>query len=243
MLSAPNVEPAAEPVSAGILAPFARVKLAAGVILVVQDELIRLLDFERGRFYALNVTGSTLLRTALKIGKAEAIHSIALAHGLTQERVSADLERLLTQLQRKRLLAVESTGDAFIVPGWLKCWLLLTLAWLSVRILGWAKTVRWWQIARTGIADPWHSDRAPFVERVDHAVRSAASTHPLNPQCKERSLAAWYILRNQCRLPAELVVGVLTFPFQAHAWVECGPLTVTDEQDRCGMYTPAVRYQ
>jgi hypothetical protein len=65
----------------------------------------------------------------------------------------------------------------------------------------------------------------------------------LNTQCKERAVVAWHILRNRWDLPAELVVGVRAFPFEAHAWVECGPWTVTDEGSRCEVFTPAVRYQ
>ena len=56
-------------------------------------------------------------------------------------------------------------------------------------------------------------------------------------------MVAWRLSKNRWGLPAELVIGVLAFPFQAHAWVECGPLTVTDERSRCEMFTPAARYQ
>jgi hypothetical protein len=81
------------------------------------------------------------------------------------------------------------------------------------------------------------------VEAVSRAVQEAAAAHLLNTECKERSLVAWRILREHFGLPAELVVGAIPFPFQAHAWVECGSWTVTDERANCETFTPIARYR
>jgi hypothetical protein len=212
------------------------------VTLLIQDDRARLLDLEHGQFYALNATGTRLLTLALQAGPEQAVRRVAEEHGADPEQVRADWARLLARLRRRHLVAVRTAAARRQWPGRLGLWWLLALAWLSLRLLGWARTLRLWQAQRRPAPEAWRPGMTPLVQRLDQAVRAAAATHLLNPQCKERALVAWHILRNRWALPAELVVGVLAFPFQAHAWVECGPWTVTDERVRCDMYTPATRY-
>ena len=217
-------------------------RLGRGVTLLEQDGVARLLDLERGRFYTLNPTGSHLLLLALRAGPDRAVRVTAGEHGVDEDRVRADWVRLLAALRRKGLV-LGGPAAGRTPPGRLHCWLLLTLAWASIRLLGWNRTVRLWRGRSRPAAGPWRDDLAPPVGRFDADVRAAAATHPLSPQCKERALVAWHVLRNSWGLPAELVIGVLAFPFEAHAWVECGPLTVTDDRARCDRYVPAARYQ
>jgi hypothetical protein len=213
------------------------------VTLLLQDGLARLLDLEHGRFYALNGTGTRLLTLALELDPGRAVGQVARERGVDEQRVGADWARLLGALQHRRLVLTRGPAYRRPLPSGMGFWLLLALAWLSLRLFGWARTVRLWQGERHRAAEPWQAGMAPVVRRLDQGVRAAAAVHPLNPQCKERAIVAWHILRNRWGLPAELVVGVLAFPFEAHAWVECGPLTVTDDRSRCELYLPAARYQ
>jgi hypothetical protein len=201
-----------------------------------------LLDLEHGQFYALNATGTRLLTLALEFGSAEAVCRVAREQRAEEQRVRADWAQLLGKLRRRRLLTIAETADRRALPGRPALWLLLTLAWLSLRLFGWAGTLRLWGRGCRPTARPCPTSLAPLVRQLDESIRGEAATHPLNPQCKERALVAWHILRNRWGLPAELVVGVLFFPFQAHAWVECGSWMVTDERSRCDAFTPAVRY-
>jgi hypothetical protein len=218
-------------------------RLRRGVTLLAQDDMARLLDLEQGRFYALNGTGARLLTLALEAGPEEAVTRVAREHGVEEERVRADWARLVSVLQRRRLLTSRRSVRRRVLPGRLGLALLLALAWVSLRLLGWAQTIRLWQGEQRPAAEPWQPALEPLVRQLDQAVRGAGAVHPLNPQCKERAIVAWHILCNRWSLPAELIVGVLAFPFEAHAWVECGPLTVTDERARCSLYIPAARYQ
>jgi hypothetical protein len=217
----------------------ARYRLGRDVTLVVEDDVARLVDLDRGRFYALDPGGTWLLTSALEAGPGEAVRCVALEAGVDEAKVHRDWESLLGRL-RTAGLVVEASPPR--MPGRLRIGLLLTLAWISLRVRGWAQTVRRWGAGRGEPID-WHEDLRPLVCRLDQAIRSAAASHPLNAQCKERAVVAWHLLRNCWGLPAELVVGILAFPFQAHAWVECGPVLVTDEPDRCAMFTPAARYR
>lgn len=218
-----------------------RVRLARGVTVLVQDDIARILDLERGRFYALNATAAKLLCLAGELGPGEAVRRVAAEHGAEEARVRADWARLFGTLRGKGLV-VAGAESRRAVPGRAALWALLALAWLSIRLLGWAGSVRLWQRGRRPAPYAWAEGMTAAVSRLDQAVRSAAATHLLNPQCKERALVAWHVLRNRWAMPAELVVGVLAFPFQAHAWVECGPWTVTDDRARCELYTPAARH-
>jgi transglutaminase superfamily protein/coenzyme PQQ synthesis protein D (PqqD) len=218
-------------------------RLAREVTLLVQDDTARLLDLEHGRFYALDWVGTRLLTNTLQSGPTQAVRCVSEEYGVDDERVRTDLVRLLTRLRKQHLIVTAETAGRRLLPGRVGLWLLLALAWLSLRTLGLARTIRLWRGKHRRAAVPWVDTMTSLVERLDQAIRAAASTHPLSPQCKERAVVAWHILCNRWGLPADLVVGVLAFPFQAHAWVECGPLVVTDERLRCEMHTPAARYR
>jgi hypothetical protein len=217
-------------------------QLGRDVTLLIQDDMARLLDLERVRFYALNATGTRLLTLALQYGQDLAVCQVAGEHGVDEACVRADWAKLLDKLRPRQLLATHPLCRRRVQPGRLSLWLLLALAWLSLRLLGWARTIRCWRRGRMSATQVWQTGLTPMVQHLDQTVRGVAATHPLNAQCKERALVAWHILRNRWGFAAELVVGVLAYPFEAHAWVECGPLTATDSQAHCEMYTPAARY-
>jgi hypothetical protein len=216
-------------------------RLGRDVVLVQQDEMGRLIDLERGRFYALDVLGTQMLNLTLRFGPAEAVRQIASEYEVPEERVRADCETFFTTLSRKRLVVPRSASGQRS-PGPVTIWLLLALAWLCLRLLGWMGTVRLWRRGRVALAASGAEQEAT-VRRIDQAIRAVAARHPLNTQCKERALVSWHLLRNRLGLPAELVVGVMPYPFQAHAWVECGAVLVSDEPSRCETYTPAARFE
>ena len=44
-------------------------------------------------------------------------------------------------------------------------------------------------------------------------------------------------------LPARLVMGVALYPFEAHAWTECGDRIVGDDRARCAQFAPVSVYE
>jgi hypothetical protein len=121
--------------------------------------------------------------------------------------------------------------------------LLLSLSWLSFRLLGWSRTLSLWQ--------QWHrhievSDAAKgeeMVQTVDKIVREAAASKLFLPMvCKERALVGYHLLRAFYGLPATLTVGIDRYPFQVHAWVECNGAIVTDDAAHCQPFMPLLRY-
>ena len=67
------------------------------------------------------------------------------------------------------------------------------------------------------------------------AVDAAAGLYVKRAWCLQRSAACVCLLRSQ-GLPAELVLGVRTFPFEAHAWVELEGRILNDKLDYVGRF-------
>ena len=121
--------------------------------------------------------------------------------------------------------------------------LLLTLSWVSFRLLGWSRTLSLWQHWHRHIDNIDTSVQGEVIQTVDRIVREAAAWKLFLPMvCKERALVGYHILRAFYGLPATLVVGIDRYPFQIHAWVECDSLIITDDPAHCEPFTPVVRY-
>jgi hypothetical protein len=220
-----------------------RCRLRPDVVLHQQDGQARLLDFARGRFYALDEPGNRLLSLALAAGPTEAVRRVAAEYGVETDRVRKDWDTLLRALRRNRLVTAEAAPHRpGRPPGRLTVALLLAVAWFSLRLLGWAGAIRLWRRWGRRRARPHTAPEGETVRAVDHAVRGAAARHPLNARCKERALVCWHLLRAHAGLPARLVVGVELYPFRAHAWVECDHWVLTDDPGSCEVFTPVACY-
>jgi Transglutaminase-like superfamily/Coenzyme PQQ synthesis protein D (PqqD) len=266
----------------------AAIRLGQDVFLVQADGVARLLDFDRGRFYALNPVASRMLTLSLEQGTAEAATRLAAEYEISPRRIEADLAVLLRDLQGKRLLVSPDrpchtgarTGAALggvlrgadlalfrplraaaaavvrlfrrpdegsrgvpSVPGRLTVGLLLSLAWVSLRLFGWTGTLALWRRWHRSPTGPGPAARGRVLETLDGVVRDAAVGKLCFPaSCKERALVGYQVLRACYGLPATLVVGVQCHPFGAHAWVKCDGRVITDDPARCELYTPVARY-
>lgn len=120
--------------------------------------------------------------------------------------------------------------------------LLLTLSWLSFRLLGWGRTISLWRRWDKPTDTPKESVKE-LIEAVDRLVREAAAWNVFLPMvCKERALVGYHILRAFYGLPTTFIVGIDCNPFQMHAWVECDGLVVTDDPAHCKLFNPIIRY-
>jgi hypothetical protein len=233
--------------------------LGPDVVLVrLEDGSARLLDMAGG-FYALSAVGARMLRGVLERGTAATVQDLALEYEVGPERVRSDLEGLLAELRRQRLL---HTGPARRPGGaaphlllapclglvrrlprlrW-RAAALLALAYLSLALLGWARTVAAWRHGAGGMAPHGDgtADRATAAA-VDGAVRDLATSLPFPVACKERALACWALAR-WAGLPVALVVGLELFPLAGHCWCASGPWTLSDDAERCALFTPVLRY-
>jgi Transglutaminase-like superfamily len=213
------------------------------VTLIVQDETARVLDTRLGNFYALDSVGTRMLFATLESGSESMIRTIAHDFGVHEEQVRQDWAALVDGFQTAGLTETVSHRPKTVrMPGTLAIWLRLTLACVSFRLLGWDRTVRAWRGRSSPAARTTTDDPGSTIAATDRLIRRIASRHPLNPQCKERSLVSWYVLR-KLGLPARLVMGVMVYPFTAHAWTECLGHIVGDDRARCEQFAPVAVHE
>ena len=130
---------------------------------------------------------------------------------------------------------------------WLIRWLpgqvgfLLALAWLCVRLLGWARTVELWDHLPGCSPSLPAEQHAAYIDSLENTVRGGAARHLLPIECKERALCCWLLLR-EAGLPACMVVGIDLFPFLGHCWCEVGERIVSDDAARCTRFVPVLSY-
>ena len=74
------------------------------VFLVTADGIGRILDFNRGQFYGLDPVATTMLGLMLKTGRDDATRRMAEDYEAPLERIEADLDALLADLTRRRLI-------------------------------------------------------------------------------------------------------------------------------------------
>jgi hypothetical protein len=228
------------------------------VLLPLADGTARLLDMG-GSFYTVSAVGAEMLHAMLAHGVTAAVRQIASRYRADIQQVRADLEAFLRDLVLRGLLHTRQhrrrTALPFVVltpglqfihrclrPGKVRAAALLTLAWLSFRLFGWARTVTVWKASHRP-ANP-HLPETGWEETaraVDDAVRGAAASHLLTMECKERALCCWALAR-WAGVPATLVVGVQLYPLAGHCWCESGRWTLSDSRDRCDRFQPVIKY-
>lgn len=239
-------------------------QLRSDVFLLVQDGIGRLFDLERARFYGLDPIATQMLCAVLANGLSAATQELAAEFSVSKARIAGDATELLEKLRQLGLLAQSSKRSAFIrltrqiiaatterafalarflcrqLPRRRATSAFLKLAWLSLRMIGWKRSITLWCVPRRGTCTAVHDH---VISEIDQVVRDAAAAQILLPAaCKERAIVAAYLLR-QSGLDAMLIVGIERHPFAAHAWVECDRRTVTDDAAHCEMYTPLANYR
>lgn len=138
-----------------------------------------------------------------------------------------------------------SSEQNILIPNRYTVNLLLTLSWLSFRILGWSRTISLWKQWHSSIKEKesFARDKGEVIQIIDRVVRQAASWKLFFPVvCKERALVGYHILRTFYGLPATLIIGIERNPFQVHAWVECENIIITDDAAHCQIFTPLIKY-
>lgn len=94
------------------------------VFLVTADGIGRILDFNRGQFYGLDPVATTMLGLMLKTGRDDATRRMAEDYEAPLERIEADLDALLADLTRRRLI-VSARGRLGLPEPARVRWLLL----------------------------------------------------------------------------------------------------------------------
>lgn len=115
------------------------------------------------------------------------------------------------------------------VPAYWRCALALCVAWLTLRVVGFARTLR--QARSIAERRPAMPAGAAEVRRIADRVAVVAAFFPGRVLCLEQSLALYWLLRRR-GAAVKLRVGVHPAPFAAHAWIEYEGVPVNEDDDR-----------
>lgn len=117
----------------------------------------------------------------------------------------------------------------------LRAAVILPLTGAGLRLLGFR---RWKELIEEFFlpARPSHTlpdgPQRETAERAVRAVRSAELHGPASPNCLERSMTLWWLLR-RAGIDGELHIGARKEDgqFKAHAWVELGGIVLNDSPE------------
>ena len=121
--------------------------------------------------------------------------------------------------------------------SWHERWFLVKISlalpciWLAVRILSFDRLAGILGKTRRSVgrkAGPGDETEEALIERIVSAVSRAARFSPFRPQCFERSLMIWWLLRRE-GVSCDVRLGVRRAGgnVEAHAWVERDGASIT----------------
>jgi hypothetical protein len=211
--------------------------------------------------HVLDAFSTRLLRLVLRDGEDAAAASTSRDFGVPEQRVREDTRNFVAGLEKEWVLVRLGTDRRIKHRVALMQWgvglirslaqvlhlgplgqarLLLYSSRFSLRWLGWAETVRLWDRSHPQPEESENRD-ASALDRIDSAVRVAASRSLVRAECKERSLACLALFRGS-GVAADLVVGMNLTPFEGHVWVEAGGKIFSDHPEHCRIFEPFLRY-
>jgi hypothetical protein len=113
---------------------------------------------------------------------------------------------------------VQLRGARLRIPSVLRCGATIVMVKIALRIWGFGRVITW--LRRRVEAVPVTTlDDNVAVQASERAVALAGALYPGRALCLEQSLVLYYLLRRQGVL-VEYCQGVISRPFQAHAWIE-----------------------
>jgi hypothetical protein len=224
-------------------------------------------DLTRGAFAGLNATATKLLGTALHIGGRQTIERLSVEWNVAPSLVETYLDVTRSELQSRRLLAaprpnpvvqtwaiqkLHNAGEA-AATGCLRqlkrrCQnagsrralarrtrALLRVSWGLLRVFGLSRSL---QLFRNATDDPRATGPQGRLDELDELIQTEAGRMLLPIACKERSLAAFFLLRSLGWPHPRVIIGLQRHPFRAHAWVDCQGRVLTDHSEHCAFYVP-----
>ncbi len=219
------------------------------------DEGLVLFDIRSGCYSSFNPVGAVVwLQVESGASTAEIIEHVRHEFAdIDRATIDRDVRAILAHLMHKGLLTAGRNSDLPAPrsstpttardsdPGFAGghagfCRTLIAFAFL-VYIDLLMRLARFRRVYDT-VRDTTTAHRRPDSETVGRTCRAmdkAALAYVKNAWCLQRSAACVCLLRRQ-GVPAELIIGVRTFPFEAHAWVELDGHVLNDNLGYVGRF-------
>jgi hypothetical protein len=235
------------------------IRLRPDVLLVrAPDGSGRLLDLA-GSFYALDQIATELLFDLARRGRTETVRAAAWRYRMSERRVAADLDALLSELppglselppgiETPETARRGGRVDPLVVAvlsllrrvghPQLRAWVLLAAARVCFATAGWSRTLRWWTSLPTR-GRPGGSSAA----EIDVRVRRHATGSVLGHTCKERAVVCLAEART-AGLGAAVVLGLSFYPLATHSWcVLDNGVILGDYPDVCAAFQPVALHR
>ena len=209
--------------------------------------LVVLLDLRSGEYIALDEVASLMWEHLSDSGEEpELLESLVRRFDVSRDQLETDLRVFRQDCQEKGFLggkdeiAPPVAGDfkSVLFPT-LLAWLCLLNTWRSLPRAGFPAVYKACQrlpgVREPGKAATLDASLQAFI-RAQNFVPMITAPH----DCLPRSLALFQFLRRM-GFPAEHCIGVKPYPFEAHAWVECGGTVLLDHNYRGREYTTIAR--
>jgi len=135
-----------------------------------------------------------------------------------------------------RSLRLAHDGVPCDPPGLWRSIMTLSLVRLSLVLLGLGRTVGLIRRLERGRASSADHD-ATMARAIEESVAKAAALFPGRALCLEQSLTLYTLLRRSA-VAARLRLGVQSYPFGAHAWVESNGEPLNDIAEHVAFYAP-----
>ena len=210
-----------------------------------------ILDLRAGEYKILDEAATAMWRMALAgVDRQVCVASLIGQFAAEPAQVAADLDSFLSEAQAAGLLTQEADPAPEASAG--------PQRWPQSCLVAGA----WWSLLRTkrlllakGFAHVYARLGAyakPRIDASDVPARLARAERAFSlaenffvmgsapKDCLPRSLSLYRFLL-LAGVPANHVIGVWRFPFQAHAWVECDGKPLFDLPDHTGCYTELAR--
>jgi len=236
-------------------------RLSPHAALVMVEEGSPVLLDMGGDFYGISDIGAQMLKISLARGQRAAAEEIAAQYKTETERVAADLDALLRDLETRGVIlrgtspprGKARSAAAGMIARCLsgvfrltrrprrRAAMALYLSRMSFALFGWNATVDAWRARFPAPATPADAAAGAFDPTIDTSVRDMAAQIWLGVDCKERALSSFAMARHAGQ-PAELNIGIALYPLGGHCWCTSGETVIGDDPERSGPLIPVFQF-
>lgn len=215
----------------------------------VVDGLAVLLDLRAGEYVVLDRVATAMWRALVRTEPQRRVAQLTAAFDAPAERLEADLESFARECVARGFLAerappalerprLRGGRRAFLT---LRAWWSLLATTRSLARHGFAQTYE--AYARLPAPDPAAPRSAAAVERSARAFARAEHFFVIRSapkDCLPRSLALYRFML-AAGIPVQHCIGVVRYPFEAHAWVEHERRPLFDTEEFVRSYAELAR--
>lgn len=167
---------------------------------------------------------------------AQIVEQLAQEYDVEIDQLTSDVERILAELEEKKLLHASHRRAAAPAPPWfITSFVAVAVTDVALKLLGFNRTLR--IAGRLAGRRPARPDAESIAKKVCRRVAMASVFYPGRGRCLEQAIALYVLLRRR-GVPAELRLGVQPYPFNAHAWVELNGVALNEEAEIVRQFVP-----